>query len=101
LELFAAALAQVDPEPIDWRLASSREHWVPTELPSDVASKLLQLTQRLHLNYAGVDLVLHRDRYWFLEANPNGEWGWLRATANLPIDEALADFLIGESACTR
>ena len=33
-------------------------------------------------------------QHWFLELNPNGEWGWLQR-AGLPIAAALAEVLTG------
>ncbi len=34
-------------------------------------------------------------RWWFLECNPAGQWGWLAEQTRLPIAEAIADELVG------
>ncbi|WP_406066201.1 hypothetical protein [Streptomyces sp. NBC_01077] len=37
--------------------------------------------------------------YWWLELNPNGQWGWLEQNTGLPMAAALADLLTqGEAA---
>ena len=33
----------------------------------------------LKLQYGRIDFLLKGNEYWFLEVNPNGEWGWLDA----------------------
>lgn len=80
-------------EPVDWRLAI-QQPWSPYELPTDIAEACRKLVGDLDLRFGGIDLA--RDpagEHWFLELNPNGEWGWLQR-AGLPIAEALADVLL-------
>lgn len=79
-------------EPLDWRAASERE-WVPHVLPRAVADRCCMLVRNLGLRFGAIDLLLDADGvHWFLELNPNGEWGWLQRIG-LPIAEALADML--------
>ena len=81
----------VDP-PIDWRRAQQHP-WAAYELPSPVSDACRQLVRSLGLRFGAIDFALDVDeRLWFLELNPNGEWGWLQR-AGLPIAEALADTL--------
>ena len=81
-------------EPLDWRLAAPAD-WQPCDVPSEVADGCCELVRALGLRFAGVDFVVDdRGQYWFLELNPNGEWGWLQR-AGLPIAQALADVLAG------
>ncbi len=48
------------------------------------------------LAFAAFDLVrTTAGEHYFLEANANGEWGWLTYVVDLPIAEALADLLLG------
>lgn len=42
-----------------------------------------------------IDLAKCGNRYYFLEINPTGEWAWLVDELGFPIDEALADELVG------
>jgi len=80
-------------EPLDWRLAPEGS-WRAHRLPTSIAEACVRLASDMGLRFAGIDLALGKDgHYWFVELNPNGEWGWLQA-AGLPIAEALADELL-------
>lgn len=79
-------------EPLDWRAASERA-WALHALPGPVADRCCTLIRELGLRFGGIDLLLDPDGvHWFLELNPNGEWGWLQRMG-LPIAEVLADTL--------
>jgi hypothetical protein len=89
----AAETTAVD---LDWRVDPTTE-WSPHPLPADVAGKCVALVHELGLQFGGIDLVLDdTGAYWFLEINPNGEWGWLQA-GGLPIASALADVLAADA----
>lgn len=93
---FAAvrAVSLADPDqPIDWRRAQDQP-WSVYTLPNEIARACCALVKRFRLRFSGIDLALDaEDHLWFLELNPNGEWGWLQR-AGLPIAEALADTLL-------
>ncbi len=79
---------------LDWRTDPTAQ-WAPCDLPSSISSKCVELVRSLGLVYSGIDLALdERGRHWFLELNPNGEWGWLQARG-VPVAQALADELVG------
>lgn len=83
-------------EEVDWRAATDKPPFRLHDLPPDVAELCRALTRRMGLSFAGIDLLLDREgRYFFLESNPNGEWGWLQKTVPLPIAEALVRLLAG------
>jgi hypothetical protein len=90
-----AAVAESGGDDLDWRLNPDRP-WTPYALRPDDDDRCAALVAELGLRFAGVDLAVDaEDEAWFLEANPNGEWGWLvRGDAALPIVEALADELM-------
>lgn len=73
---------------VDWRrdaTASFGAH----RLPRKVAMAAVEITRALGLTFAGIDFAVDsRGKYWFLELNPSGEWGWLQAVG-LPIAEAI------------
>jgi hypothetical protein len=78
---------------IDWRLEPDRP-WRAIELSASVTDLCRQLVAALELRFSGIDLAISEDgTAWFLEANPNGEWGWLVDAAGLPVPAALADEL--------
>ena len=80
----------------DWRLAKSCAEFEPFDLPQDIATKCIQLTQSLRLVFGAIDLAVQDGIYYFLEINPTGEWAWLIGQSNLPIDTAIAAKLLGD-----
>ena len=79
----------------DWRLRKDGAVFQPYDLPLSVTERCVLLTQSLGLVFGAIDLALQRGTYFFLEINPTGEWAWLVDQSNLPIDEAIADALLG------
>lgn len=78
----------------DWRLRSKAVlEYHDYSLPPEIADRCLKLVEQFGLEYAAIDLALSNDKYWFIELNPTGEWGWLdrggRGISNA-IAEALA-----------
>jgi len=62
----------------DWRVRPKNElSYQDYDLPADVAERCLSFVRDLGLRYGAIDLALSGDRYWFIEINPTGEWGWL------------------------
>lgn len=80
--------------PVDWRTQKDGLSFVPSELPEDVREKCLSFVSRCGLVFGAIDLVKVKDEFYFLEINPNGEWGWLQMNAGLPISEAIVDCLV-------
>lgn len=94
--LYAAEL-ELDPsQSIDWRLSSHEGNWRVTALPELLQQQLFAFVRRLGLVFAGIDLIFYNEQYYFIEVNPNGEWGWLQTQAGLPIARAIAQTLIAE-----
>ena len=79
----------------DWRLRKTGAEFQQFDLPARVAERCVQLTQSLGLVFGAIDLALQGGTYFFLEINPTGEWAWLVDHSNFPIDEAIADTLLG------
>jgi hypothetical protein len=92
--LAAAPVERDDPSaPLDWRLQPDRR-WGPYALSDDLQERCRALVAALGLRFGGIDLAIDDDGIaWFLEINPNGEWGWLAQQAKLPIVERLCDAL--------
>ncbi|MEM7455940.1 MAG: MvdC/MvdD family ATP grasp protein [Planctomycetota bacterium] len=100
-QIFSSAIDSQTQEKteIDWRRdgAGTLEEWVPYQLPPEIETALLNLTEEFGLNYAAADFVVTKDdRLVFLEINAGGEWFWLARTPGLPIAEAIADTLTGK-----
>lgn len=80
----------------DWRRKVLELVHKPHQLPKDIEQKCLSLVRSFGLHFGAMDLILTpRDRYVFLELNPNGQWAWIEDLTGLPITDALVDVLTG------
>ncbi len=83
---------------IDWRRSQDinlphRKH----KIPEDIENKCITLVEKLGLQFGAIDMVLSKSgKYYFLEINPNGQWGWIEKRTGYKLTEALVDLLIGE-----
>lgn len=83
---------------VDWRSDYDSLSYSPLELPAEITEGLIRLHRALGLMYGAADLACDMaERYWFLETNQAGEWGWLAERAGLPIAWALADLLAADN----
>jgi glutathione synthase/RimK-type ligase-like ATP-grasp enzyme len=81
----------------DWRIGRTEGNmriWSLPDFPKDVAAKCIAHTKALGLNFGAIDLILDKHgTYWFLENNPNGQWGFVEEATKQPIGKALATVL--------
>lgn len=79
---------------LDWRRDYSALTYAVDRLPDRVNAALLAYLERVGLVSGSFDLVVDRaGDYWWLELNPNGQWGWLETETGLPMSSAFADLL--------
>lgn len=81
---------------VDWRkgVRTDLRHG-RLELPAAINEACISVTARLGLRYSAIDLVLDPDEnFWFLEANPNGQWAWIQQRTSAPIAAAITDGLL-------
>jgi len=82
----------------DYRYASQQGLGVeirPYQLPRDVSDRCRALSRSLGLSVTGVDLRHDPEGRWYcFEVNPSPAFSYYQAASNLPIDEAIADFLV-------
>jgi glutathione synthase/RimK-type ligase-like ATP-grasp enzyme len=90
--IFAAEAINVTEQ--DWRAEHEPVQFHPYELEPRVARLCDDFVHKLNLRFGALDLVETDGRLYFLEVNPNGEWGWLEA-AGFAIAEAIVEELIG------
>ena len=93
--LFPAAIYSAATDyPIDFRLSLGQARTEATELPGDVANRLLQLMDRLGLAYGAVDMRRTPEgEHVFLEVNTAGEFLFVEERTGQPISKALAEWL--------
>ncbi|MGP3921533.1 hypothetical protein [Nonomuraea sp. 10N515B] len=78
----------------DWRSDYDSLTYADIDLPADFQEGLVELHRRLGLVYGAADLICDANgRWWFLETNQRGEWGWLADETGVPVADALADIL--------
>lgn len=64
------------------------------ELPQPIAEKCLKMMTALNLKFATLDFIkTPSGRFVFLELNPNGQWLWVEQKTDLPIADALIEYL--------
>lgn len=102
--LFAFALdrTQLPTGVVDWRRArvlAPEQNWVPHTLPGEISEAIQRFMTDMSLHYGRLDFLLSDRRYYFLEVNPNGEWGWLDPDGKTGIVDALAAELSPETPC--
>lgn len=69
------------------------------DIPPDVATGVRRLMAELGLYFGALDFAVTPGGRWvFFEVNPNGQWHWLAVKAGIPLVEAMADALQGDSA---
>jgi len=96
-QVFTCAIHSQDSErtKYDWRrydFANVKHE--PYELPGSLEFQLLDFMKRCNLSFGAIDMILTpKDRYIFLEVNPNGQFGWIENLANLPISRTIAKTL--------
>ncbi|WP_326982767.1 ATP-grasp ribosomal peptide maturase [Chryseobacterium sp. MYb264] len=82
-------------ENVDWRVAQENYFWSDYDLPQHIKSNLLFMMQEMNLYLGAIDMIKGKDgTYYFLEVNPQGEWGMLQKELNFPIAQRIADNLI-------
>lgn len=77
----------------DWRL-TKREfiEYTDISLPDNLVRSCLLLMEKLKLSFGAIDLIESNGKYYFIEINPTGEWGWL-SNESRKIETYIADIL--------
>ena len=50
--------------------------------------------KKLNLSFGGVDLIISHGKYYFIEVNPTGEWGWIEANTDYKLHNAIVDWMV-------
>lgn len=82
-------------ENADWRIAQGNYFWSAYDLAEDIKINLTSMMKEIGLYIGAIDMIKSKNgNYYFLEVNPQGEWGMLQKELNFPIAERIADNLI-------
>lgn len=85
---------RIESDLLDWRRDYSALTYSVVTLPAPLEAALLAFLDTFGLTSGSFDLAVDRDGApWFLELNPNGQWGWLEECTGLPMAAAFADLL--------
>ncbi|WP_331738168.1 hypothetical protein [Embleya sp. NBC_00896] len=80
---------------LDWRTAPPGTcRYAPLTVPDDIARACVAHVRALGLAYAALDFVVTPQGWWYIETNPNGEFGFVQAHTGLPVAERIADLLL-------
>ncbi|WP_261801953.1 ATP-grasp ribosomal peptide maturase [Streptomyces sp. ISID311] len=79
---------------LDWRQDYSALSYAVTDLPARMNKALLAYLDHFGVVSGSFDLAVDQEGdYWWLELNPNGQWGWLEGETGLDMSAAFADLL--------
>ena len=79
---------------IDWRKAKEYLIHRKIDLPQEIKTKAIEITQALGLTFSAIDFVCDKKgNYIFLECNPNGQWAWIETRLGYPISEEIVNVL--------
>ncbi|MDQ0593254.1 MvdC family ATP-grasp ribosomal peptide maturase [Chryseobacterium ginsenosidimutans] len=82
-------------ENVDWRVVQGDYFWSEYNLPQNTKENLTSMMKEMGLYIGAIDMIKSKDgNYYFLEVNPQGEWGMLQKELNFPIAETIVDNLI-------
>lgn len=96
-ELFTCAIHSQDSERTkhDWR-RYDHDNVIHEkfELPLEIKNKIIRLVSVWDLKYAAIDIIMSPDdKYYFLEINPSGQFGWIEHLTGMPITLKIAEAL--------
>ncbi len=83
----------------DWRVNPKDSlQYTSITLPKGITNRIIGLMNKLDLTFGGVDLALSKGKYYFIEVNPTGEWGWISPYCTMPLEIAIVNELVGEAS---
>jgi ATP-grasp ribosomal peptide maturase len=79
---------------IDFRSDYGSVTYRSLPLPAELPRQLRAYLDKFGLAFGAFDFAVTTEgQYYFLECNPNGQWGWLEDETGLPMAEAFAKYL--------
>lgn len=79
---------------VDWRSPNAKNRYSIIQMPNEIYMKSLALLKTLSLDFGAFDFIVDdRNKWIFLEVNPNGQWLWLEQILNINISERIVKML--------
>lgn len=76
------------------KLSKNQKRYLPHKLPEDIAEKLILFLESINCTYGCIDLIVTPEfRYYFLEVNPQGQYGAFAYYSGFNIDKYIAQLL--------
>jgi glutathione synthase/RimK-type ligase-like ATP-grasp enzyme len=66
----------------------------PINLPNEVLEKLKHFTKKNNFTTGSIDMMFSNNEYYFLEINPNGQFGFVSNIYNISIEKIIIDSLL-------
>jgi hypothetical protein len=80
---------------VDWRSAYGDITYSVCDVPPPVRKSVLRFLREFGLRFGAFDFAVDdAGRWWWLECNASGRWGWLVDETGLPIADAIAEELL-------
>jgi hypothetical protein len=98
-EMFPVAIHADSPAArVDWRTDYDAVSYQLIDCPGTVEQAIHRYLATMGLRFGAFDFVVdHAERWWFLECNASGQWGWLAEACDLPMTEAIVAELLGDT----
>ncbi len=98
-KIFSMAIfSQNDPKTLqDFRRYNHQNpnRFIPFKLPTQIESKIFKLMDNLDLQTGSIDIILDTTgKFFFLEINPNGQFGMVSKPCNYFLEREIAEYLI-------
>jgi len=94
-KLYTVAILPLDhQEIVDFRPFTLELKHQVVDCPTKIQELILTYMKIMGLNFAAFDFVVdHKEEWYFLECNPNGQWLWIEIKTELPMAKSFARHL--------
>jgi len=76
---------------VDWRFGNTFLPFVSIDIDDELTGKILHFLREFELTYGSFDFIVDRaGDLWFLECNPDGQWGFLETDEKPVVSQMLA-----------
>ncbi|MEX2784180.1 hypothetical protein AB3331_03155 [Streptococcus sp. H49] len=87
------ACKQVTPIFDDWHKEDiSSLKLVPIELPKKISDSIKHFSEYVNLEIYSIDFFVNNNKWFFVEANVQGDWNWVEERTRQPITEQISKF---------